>query len=349
VELGEFLQSPLRRAANISWEGKQIWKHRRKVVAAASADLATTIPVPLVWRRKTERRHLPVSLYEIDDYIGQAFPKIITVCRTEVAARFASDPIDAVLVAARAIEIAVDGRHASNVVGFVGSEISVLLELTFVRRELFDHFHSFFSSPEHFFFIESPQASLRLMSLVRNLPINLVVPGEDKSGSLFVFQKAKEKYPVLYREKFSWSFEPIFDAIRAEFSVSRAAAVDMYRAFIQNEVSPDAQRVLKALIVPHTESFETALRKAKVRGSTFIDAPQPLFNEMPHHIGNATIEPLPLADLLKKFDLSLEPGVLADQENVIFRHLAPFLLMYFDRAHGALDDQLRRKVHWLAG
>ena len=62
----------------------------------------------------------------------------------------------------------------------------------------------------------------------------------------------------------------------------------------------------------------------------------------------ATIEVFPLVELLAKFDLTLQPGPLASDPYALPRHVALFLAMYFDRGRSAVNERLRRRVHWLA-
>lgn len=346
IDLEKFLGSPLRRATQASWEGEYFFGGHRKIIAAADASRATTIPIPIAWHRPAERKSLPLSLDELDDHLGQMMPKIVSQCHAEAAGRFGVDLTDAVLVAARAVNITIDGKTATIAEGFLGSEISLVLELIFTRREVFDHFRTLFNSPEPFFFAESPQARLEVLSWVRPLPLNLLtVDAGVDAGSMFVFQKAKEKYPVLYRERFGWSFESAMRLLEKNFSVSRGAAEDMYVAYARGDVSTMVRLKLDEYFVPLAQSFAAALRRAKIRGATYADTPYELPYQLPHHEGRAILEPLPLEDILKKVNLSCELGALSP--HVAFRHLAPFLAMYFDRAAGALNERLRKRVHWL--
>ncbi len=349
IHLEKFLKAPLRRAAHASWEGKHFFDKRRRIVAAADSKRATTIPMPLAWQRQPERCAIALTLDEIDDHIGQLFPKIVAECRAEAAKRFGVDAIDTMLVAARALDVCVDKHKAPRGEGVLGNEISLILELTFAERGLYDQFHSFFSAPEPFFFMESAQARLGLLERLGLLPVNLIVGGNgNPEGSLFVLQPAKEKYPVLYRERFPWPFDQMLDQLAYAFSVSRGSAEEMYRMYMRDSVSPTVRRRIEAFVAPWAEKFSNAVRKAKVRGSLFIDAPYPVPYELPHHEGKATLENFPLEDVLKKFDLALEPGPLAGNEPILWRHLAPFFSMYFDHAQGALNERLRKRVHWLA-
>ena len=338
--------SPFRRAAQASWEGEYFFDRRRKIIAAADATLATTIPIPLLWHREAERAQVPLALEELDDHIGQAMPKIVSQCRAEAAGRFGVDLIDAVLVDARAVGITIDGRPAAMAEGFLGSEISLVLELTFTRRTVFDHFKTLFNSPEPFFFAESPQVRLRILSLVRPLPLSLVTVGAHTSeSSLFIFQKAKEKYPVLYRERFAWSFEAAMRALEKYFSVSRRAAEDIYKAYAQGGVSPNVRRALDEHMVPLADSFFAAVRRAKIRGLAYTDAPYDLPFGIPHQEGRVVFDQLPLDRHIQKVRSFVR--VRRPSPHILFRHFAPFLSMYFDHDSGALNARLRKRVHWL--
>lgn len=193
IDLPRFLRAPLRRAAQASWEGKHFFEGRRRMLAAADATLATTIPVPLSFRREPERRVLGLVLGELDDYVGGVLTKVSAECRVEAAHRFGIEPVEVVLVAARALDVAVDGRKVARAEGVLGQEVSFILELTFTRRALFDQFKHFFNAPEPFLFMESPQARLNVLSLINPLPLNLIVADRAPDASLFRAPESQRK------------------------------------------------------------------------------------------------------------------------------------------------------------
>jgi hypothetical protein len=222
--------------------------------------------------------------------------------------------------------------------------VALALELTFARRDIFESFRALFNAPEPFFFFESPEAITRLLSLIRPLPINLIA-----DGGVFVLQAVKNGQPVLYREKFLWAFDAILYSIEEAYAVSRPAAEDMYRAFVSRDLSPTAERHIGGIVAPFVETFLTATRKAKLRGATFCLTPHPMPFPLPHREAAATIEEIPFRAILGKFDITIVPGSLAARPDLLLRHLAPFLLMYFEGTQGALNERLRKKVHWLTG
>ena len=349
LNLVKFLKSPFRRAAHASLEGEYVFNGHRTLVAGASTDIATTVPVPLSWRRDPERQALPVALDELDDQIGRVFPKIASQCRVEAAKRFGIEAVDAVLVDAYAREFSVDGKHAAHLEGFIGKEIAFVMELTFLRRDVFEPFRAIFNSPDPFFFFESPQARLSVLGHARPLPLNLI-DVRSGDGSLFVWQAEKyTKVPVLYREPFHWSLEPALKAIQDAYSVSAAAAEEMYRTYVRGEVSSSSARAIGDLITPSLDTFGKMVAKAKVRGTTYLDMLYPLPWPPGHRERGTAIESLLLDAILEAFGLSFVSRAGHEDLHLLFRHLAPFLVMYFDRDRGALNDALRKRVHWLAG
>ena len=344
IDLAKFLKAPSHRAAQASWEGKYFFAGRRKIVAAADPSLTTTIPIPFAYRREPTRHDRPLSIDELDDQIAQALPKILTQCRIEVAKRLSVEPVETVLVGARASHVTVDGKPTAHPAGFLGKEVALALELTFARRDIFESFRALFNAPEPFFFFESPDAITRLLSSIRPLPINLIA-----DGGVFVLQAVKNGQPVLYREKFPWAFDAILHSIEEAHTVSRLAAEDMYRAFVSRDLSPSAERHIGGIVAPFVETFFALTQKAKLHGATFCLTPHPMPFPMPHREVTTTIEEIPLAEILRKFDVTLVPGPLAARPDLLLRHLAPFLLMYFDGTQGALNERLRKKVHWLTG
>jgi hypothetical protein len=352
IDLAKFLRSARYRAAQASWEGNYFFKGRRRIVAAADPTLATTIPIPFAYRREAERYDRPLTIDELDDQIAQAIPRILTQCRGEVAKRLLVEPIETVLVGARAANVVIDGKATAHPAGFLGKEVALVLELTFVRRDLFESFRALFNAPEPFFFFESPESIARAFSSIRSLPINLIVLGDSAAhGGLFVFQEGDKEHaiPVLYREPFSWGFAEILTAIQEAYGVSRPAAIAMCRAFANKELSPNVERHIGALVAPFIEEILVLIRKARLHGAAYYIAPYVLPVQLPLREGAITLEEIPLTEILRTYDLTIAPDALATRPDLLLHHLAPFLLMYFEGTQGALNERLRKKVHWLTG
>ena len=345
IDLKKFFHSPLRRVTQQSWEGEYFFKSHRKVIAVADADIATTIPIPLTLHREREAVNDQIFLPELENLVAQAMGKIFNQCRTEAAARLRIDELDAVLVGAKAKHFKVGKHSVVNPVGFTDKTISLLLELTFTSRATFESLQQFFNAPEDFFFAEAPQVRLSSLSRARKLPINLISPARDGT-SLFVLEKAKDEYPVLYREKFAWSFDPLFRRIAARMGVSEAAACDLYDLYARRGMSETAARVFKNMIDPVVKELFAEIEKGKLKGFVYIEALHALPFELPRKKDGVVFEGLPLDEILQDLGFAEIKGKSLPA-TVLARYLFPFVEAYFDKTTSDINQKLRRRLHWL--
>jgi len=347
IDLKKFFASPMRSITQKSWEGNYFFKAHRKVIAAVDSSLATTIPIPLDLTREYGAERTEVVLPELENLIAQAMGKIFNQCRSEAAKRLAVHEIDTIMVGAKARNFKIDRHLVVNPVGFTGKKISLLLELTFTGRALFEDLKQFFNAPEDFFFAESAQARMAALARTRKLPLNLIVDEGPRGASLFVLEKTKDGHPVLYREKLAWSFDVLFLRIAAELGVSAGAAREMYRAYLHNTMSESATRAFKKFIDPAVEQFLKEIGKGKLKGFTYVDAEHDLPFPLPHKHGVVTFDQFPLAETLQQLGFVEREGSYGS-DAVISRHLLPFIEAYFDKSNSEINQKLRRRLHWLA-
>jgi hypothetical protein len=347
IDLKKFFASPVRSVTQKSWEGNYFFKAHRKVIASVESTLATTIPIPLDIVRDPGTEHGEIVLPELENLISQAVGKIFNQCRSEAAKRLAVHEIDTVLVGEKAREFKVDGHHVVNPVGFTGKKISLLLELTFTGRALFEDLKQFFNAPEDFFFAESAQARLTSLARGRKLPLNLIVDEGERGASLFVLEKTKDGHPVLYRERLMWSFDVLFARIAEELGVSQGIAREIYRAYVDQTMSESAARAFKKFIDPAVEQFLKEIGKRKLKGFTYVDAEHGLPFILPHKHGTTTFDQFPLAEILQQLGF-VDQARGERSDAVASRHLLPFIEAYFDKSNSEINQKLRRRLHWLA-
>jgi hypothetical protein len=366
IDLKKFLQSPARRVSQKAWEGKYLFKSRRKIIAAAHPSFATTIPIPLDIPRERASAKSKITIAELENLIAQEMQKIFNGCRSEAAKRMGMNDLDVILVGAKARHFKVDGKAVVSPAGFAGKKISLLLELTFTGRELFEDLKQFFNSPDDFFFAEAPQAHLFSLSRVRKLPLSLIVANEandaNRAGNpadalLYVLENAKDDYPVLYRETLNWSFSSLFRAIMEALAVSETTAKELYRSYRKGEMSEGAKRGFKQMLDPTTRTFFEEVGKAAVGGTIYVDAPFVLPFDLPHKQGGAKFEEHPIGEILGELGFTADAAALggdADagtdaEKNNMLRSLLYFLEAYFDKSNSEINQKLRRRLHWLAG
>lgn len=350
VDLERFLKSPLRRAAQQSWEGQYLFKDHRRVVAVADPAVATTVPIPVALVREAADVPHAITASELENLITQEVAKMLNACRTEAAARLGVDELDAVLVSEKARHFKVDGNEVQDPCGISGKKITLLLEFTFTGRTFFEILKPFFNAPDDFYFMEAPQSRLSAIARIHPLPLSLIAAGEDLPSSLAILEahtRRRETYPVLYRESFSWNFENLFTHIQEALGVSGTVARELYGLFIEDELSPHAMRMFARII---HDPFEELLREVdahKLAGTVYVDAPHALPFAMPYRHGKAMFEPLPLDELLVHMGFEEVKG-LALSRYVRGRFLLPFVEAYFDKSGIEINHKLRRRLHWLA-
>ena len=347
VDFKKFLSSQAGSIFQKSWEGKSFFNSRRKLVVLADPRLATTIPVPLDFKREAPVTDEVVTLGEMEDWLARATAKIFTRCRLEAARRLGTGDVDTVLVGQRIGRTVIDGRVVTDLMGHSGKKVSFVIELTFANRELAEALAPFFNAPGEFFFAEGPQARLAALARVKPLPVSIIAADNSGKSSLFILQEADQGCCVAYREPFSWDASAMVRGIARDLGVSIPSAEEIYEKYLHHEVSDAAKKYLNALVSPVVERFLQTLDKAHLHGPIYLDLPRDLPLQIPHQRRRAVIEEVPIAALFAKF------GFLSDDAEkvsprIALRYLAPFFEMYFDSHHSEIDELLRRKLHWLA-
>ncbi len=345
MDLEKYFGRPWRRATQQAWEGEYLFKDHRKVIAVADPALATTVSIPVTLVREALDAKHAITVPELENLIAQEMAKIFNACRAEAAARLGVHELDAVLVGEKGRYFKVDGEAVANPAGFAGKKVTLLLELTFATRGLFEQLSRFFNAPDDFYFAEAPMARLTAIARVRDLPLALAA-----APSLFALKplRGKEAYPILAQEPFSWSFEPLFGRIQEEFGVGRAAAEALYHMYVRGEFSDHAARAFKRAIDPEVAELLAESEKKKCKGSMFIDAPYRLPFETPYRHGDAVFEDLPLGEVLKSVGFTDLKGGEGVHGHALSRHLLPFIEAYYDKSNTEINQKLRRRLHWLA-
>jgi hypothetical protein len=347
ANLKKLLTSPLRRMTHKSWEGNYLFKRgRRKIIAAADSNIATTIPIPLDIPRERADAKYEISLAELENLIAQAMGKIFNQCRSEAAKRLHIHELDTILVGAKARNFKIDEKSVINPEGFTGKKISLVLELRFTTRSMFEELKPFFNAPDEFFFAEGPQVRLFSIARTRALPLNLIV-AEEGGASVYILQEAKDGHPVMYREKFGWDFHELIRAIGNALHVSVDMAEHLYTQYRAGAMSESAARAFKKILDPAAQKFFDALEKGKIQGFVYIDAEHELPFDMPHRVHGTVVENIPLEEILQELDFPAAPANGSIPSRILARHLLPFFEAYFDKSNSDINQKLRRRLHWL--
>ena len=258
INFKDFLASQAGSIFQKSWEGKYFFKSRRRLVVLADAAFATTIPIPLDFRRNAEIVEKPITLDEVEDWFAHAIAKVFTKCRLEAGRRLGTGDVDTVLVGQRIDQVAIDGRVVIDPVGHSGKKVSFVIELTFASRELSETLAPFFNSPGEFFFAEAPQVQLSALARILPLPVSIIT-ARDGQSSLFVFQEAEKGCVVVYREPFLWDGEAVIRSIVADLGIPPSVAEEIYSMYVRGEVSDAAKKHLDTLVTNGSTALQASI------------------------------------------------------------------------------------------
>jgi hypothetical protein len=345
IDIKKYLKLSTIGLSQKSFEGKYILKPVRKIIAGVDSSLATTISVPVEKDREDFLKNNEITFVEFENLFSQTMASVISKCKSEASLRLGVENIDTILVSAKVVHFKIDSEPVESPISLIGNKISFVIDLTFTTRKVFEEFKGLFSAPEEFFFIESPNASLRALKRVRKLPLALIVLGEEDSW-LYVLAKGNSKNDVLYREKFNWAFSSLFDAIQKDFSVGSGASKELYEAYIKNKMSKMASRVFKKTIDPIFELFLKEIKNKKIQNFVYLDSKYDLPYELPFKVGKVSVSNIPISEILSDVDFSLNIKA-DDHKGFIFGHLSPFIEAFFDKDVSNLNKKIRKRLHWL--
>jgi hypothetical protein len=126
------------------------------------------------------------------------------------------------------------------------------------------------------------------------------------------------------------------------------AAREMYSAYCEKTMSDAAARHLEKIIQPAVKVFFNEVKKSKIGGLVYIDAPYAVPFDLPLRITGAAFEHIPASEILSEFDFSIDMKKFSDRPDIFFHYLSPFLESYFDKSNSEINQKLRHRLHWLA-
>jgi len=318
----------------------------RHIIIAVHHSLAMTVTVPIKLEREAELHRELVSAVELENLLAQSMVKVFNQYRESVARALNVDELDAILVGNKVHSFKVDGHHVMSPLGFTGSVVSAVLELTLTTRPIFEDWKQFFNATKGFFFTELARAELVALHKNESLPIQLIIV-ELQDGAVFILDKAAIG-TMMYRGKLEWRTEILHELISEHWAVSPHVAKKIYHLSTIGHLSPSTARTIQKAMKPGLDALFSRLERTKLRGTVYIETPVPLPFVLPHKDGKVTIADVPLGALIHKLGFSLDFDEWPFEPNQIFRRLAPFLEFYYDKSDSEVNHWLRRRLHWLA-
>lgn len=320
------------------------------IIISADSSLAYTASIPVIFRRERPKEEL--TAVELENLLAQTVGKAFNQCRQEAARSLKIDDLDVVLVNSRVVNFKIDGHHVLNPLGFRAEKVEAALELTLTTRGLFEEMRGFLSAgwsasrPENsFFFIETAEAELSVVSRVQKLPLSIIRLGHFHSTYYVLEEAAVGRL----REKgnLRWTAQEIIAAMQNGWRVTHASAEKSYHMFLRNELSAHSRKAMEKILAPPGKLLLAELQKTKLKGKVFVDSPLPLPFALPSRRGKFVLDEPPLQQVLGHFGFELYPREWPLPPHRIFKFAAPFLEYYYDRSDLHANRWLRRHLNWL--
>ena len=313
----------------------------KKTIIAVEPEFSFTTVIPLSLQRENVRE--PLEKVELENLLAQAVSRVFNQYRQEAGRELNIDELDVILADSRVTNFKVDGNQVINPLGFRAKEIRAVFEMTFSTRQVFSEIKSFLKNNDDFFFTEIGRAELRAIHKISPPPVNLLMLGGDRSY-FFSMEKTAAGW-LMARKEPRWSTSGLPKIISGHWSVSEKAAVGLYRAYLQKNVSPAVEKYFKKIFTPAIDSLLRQMQKFKPSGKIYLDAdeaPMALLTERRSALGE-----FPLDAFLEKAGFGINANKWFPEQSRVFRKLAPFFEFYYDKSNTDINHWLRRRLHWL--
>ncbi len=318
---------------------------KRKLIVSADPSLTAVISFPVEFQRGPEISSHAITSEELENMFSQAIGKVFNARRREASARLKLHELDTILVNVKIRHCKVDGHSVLNPVGFKGKHIHAVFELTFTTRGIFENLKHFFNAKEGFFFTESAHAGLRALAGVESPPLSLLVLGTGGSSTFLL-----ERTPwgqVISQEEIRWPLRSMFEAIATALPVSHDTVLRLYHLYLTNDTSDNFRRAFGRILKDETDKLLAEVKKSKAKGNMYLHTPVPLPLVTPLRHGAATIQDVPIINVLDRAGFKVDFSEWPATDSEVFMRLAPFLDFYHDKSDSEINHALRRRLHWL--
>ena len=313
----------------------------KKTIIAVEPEFAFTTVIPLALQR--ENAEEPLGKVELENLLAQAVSRVYNQYRQEASRELNVDELDAMLADSRVVNFKVDGNQVINPLGFRTKEIRAVFEMTFTTRQVFGEIKNFLKGNDDFFFTEIGRAELRVIHKINPPPVYLLMLGGDRSY-FFSMEKTAVGW-LMSRKELHWSTSGLSKIICGHWLVSEEAAKDLYRVYLQKNVSPAVEKYFKRIFTPAIDSLLKQIQKLKPSGKIYLEA-----NEAPILLlkeRRSAFEEFPFDIFWEKSGFGISASGWFSEPSRAFRKLAPFFEFYYDKSDTDINHWLRRRLHWL--
>lgn len=319
-----------------------------KVIVATDPALSTTFVFPVKFEREKGSAKSPLSAVELENLLAQATAKAFPQYRSEASKKLGINELDTILIDNRVSQFKIDGHRVLNPLDFPVRKIETTMELTLTTRAIFNDWKNSFNTGEErdFFFTEISKSQLFALKRVVAPPFSLVSLEESSPSYILNFEKLKTG-EVINRYEIEWSWLPILETIQSSFALSPQAAARIYSLYLNEEISPRAERHLNKILKPVISPLLKQIARNRLKGKIYFDTNFPLHAFMPQKISSASIAELPLEAVLDKTGFRTDFSGWEFTPDRIFRYFSPFLEFYYNNEDLSINHWLRRRLHWL--
>lgn len=315
----------------------------KNIIVAADSNLAYTATVPVTLDREDPKE--PLSSAELENLLSRAVSKVFNQCRQEAGRYLKVDDLDIVLAASRVVNFKIDGHHVLNPLDFSAKRIETVLELTLTVRNVLDSLKSFLKNGRNFYFTEIARAELVTLGQREKGPISLLYLGEN--NSMVLTTDPSPIGHIFSRGHLRWQTKDILRALAREWSLPEESARAIYGMHLEKKLSERGHKSVHKIIEPVRKSLIQAIDASSLRGKVYLDSSIPLFIDLPLRRGKASIEGLPVKEVVQHFGFIWDCSECKISEYSAFRMLAPFLEYYYDHSDTTLNRWLKRHLSWL--
>ena len=196
---------------------------------------------------------------------------------------------------------------------------------------------------DDFFFTEIGRAELHVAHKINSPPVHLLLLGDERSY-FFSMEKTAVGW-LMSRKELCWSMSELPKIICGHWLVSKEAAKNLYRAYLQKNVSPQVETYFKKIFAPTIDSLLKQIQRIKPSGNIYLEASEAPLVLLKERRG--AFHEFPLNILLEKSGFGITASGRLSQPPGAFRRLAPFFEFYYDKSDTEINHWLRRRLHWL--
>lgn len=324
-----------------------------KVILAGDNSLTVTVPAWVKVERSDGRREVDEG--ELENLISQAVWKFLNFYKSQALAALAISDPEILLANIRILNTRVNNHRVLNPTGFKAKTIDILIEETFINRDLYQTVVSTLSEAVEIVFITQLGVAeslvlLRSLGFDREFNVARLLPG----AALFLKASSRPRYregitdPIIQlRQSFDWDNENLTKVISGALPVDESVASDLLKSFIAGNASKKVLAFLKGMLDSEWQRFTKLANRNLNRSETIILSDYDLPAAFLRH--PISLESRELSSLAFNFGFSLHPEDFNDL--LPFRHFYSAAACFIEYAFSLKADHLNRmaerRAKWL--